>query len=52
MLVVSPFAKKNYISHIQMDDVSILKFIQGTFGLAPLNARNQLGSDIGDMFQF
>jgi hypothetical protein len=35
-----------------MDDVSILKFIQTTFGLAPLNARNQLGSDINDMFQF
>jgi len=52
MLVISPFAKKNYISHVQMDDVSILKFIQTTFGLAPLNARNQLGSDINDMFQF
>jgi phospholipase C len=52
MLVISPFAKKNYISHVQMDDVSILKFIQTTFGLAPLNARNQLGSDISDMFSF
>ena len=28
MLVISPFAKKNYISHVQMDDVSILRFIQ------------------------
>jgi len=52
MLVISPFAKKNYISHVQMDDVSILKFIQNTFGLAPLNARNQLGNDISDMFSF
>lgn len=52
MLVISPFAKKNYISHVQMDDVSILKFIQGTFGLQPLNARNQLSSDLGDMFSF
>ncbi len=52
MLVISPFAKRNYISHVQMDDVSILKFIQKTFGLAPLNARNQLGSDISDMFAF
>jgi phospholipase C len=51
MLVISPGAKKNYISHVQMDDVSILKFIQNTFGLAPLNARNQLGNDIKDMFQ-
>ena len=51
MLVISPFAKKNFISHIQMDDVSILRFIQRTFGLAPLNARNQLGNDLNDMFQ-
>ena len=52
MLVISPLAKKNYISHVQMDDVSILKFIQGTFGLPPLNSRNQMGNDIGDMFSF
>ena len=51
MLVISPFAKKNFISHIQMDDVSILRFIQRTFGLPPLNARNQLGNDLNDMFQ-
>ena len=52
MLVISPLAKKNFISHMQMDDVSILKFIQGTFGLTPINARNQLGNDLHDMFQF
>jgi phospholipase C len=51
MLVISPFAKKNFISHVQMDDVSILKFIQSTFGLPALNARNQLGNDLSDMFQ-
>jgi phospholipase C len=52
MMVISPFAKKNYISHVQMDDVSILKFIQATFGLASLNPRNQLGGDLSDMFSF
>lgn len=52
MMVISPFAKKNYISHVQMDNVSILKFVQNTFGLPPLNARNQLGSDLSDMFSF
>ena len=52
MLVISPFAKKNFISHVQMDDVSILKFIQSTFGLPALNARNQLGNDLSDMFSF
>lgn len=52
MLLISPFAKKNYISHVQMDDVSILRFIQTTFGLPALNARNQLGNDLSDMFSF
>jgi phospholipase C len=51
MLVISPAAKKNYISHVQMDDVSILRFIQETFGLSPLNARNQMGNDLSDMFE-
>ena len=52
MLVISPLAKKNYISHVQMDDVSILKFIQKTFGLPSLGARNDLtANDISDMFQ-
>jgi phospholipase C len=52
MLAISPFAKKNFISHQQMDDVSILRFIQSTFGLPSLNARNQLGNDLSDMFSF
>jgi len=52
MLVISPFAKKNYISPVQMDDVSILKFIQSTFGLPALNPRNQMGGDLSDMFSF
>lgn len=52
MLVISPFAKKNYISHVQMDDVSILRFIQETFGLSSLNARNSQSNDLSDMFSF
>ena len=52
LLVISPFAKRGYISHVQMDDVSILKFIQANFKLPPLNARNQSGNDISDMLQF
>ena len=52
MLVISPFAKKGYISHVQMDDVSILRFIQKNFELPPLNARNQSSNDISDMFSF
>jgi phospholipase C len=52
ILAISPFAKKNYISHVQMDDVSILRFIQKVHGLDPLNSRNQASADLGDLFLF
>jgi phospholipase C len=52
LLVISPFAKKNFISHVQADDVSILRFIQEVYGLQPLNPRNQISSDLSDMFNF
>ena len=55
MLVISPFAKKGHISHVQMDHVSILRFIQWNWGLPSLNSRNQLGGnniELLDMFQF
>ena len=54
LLVISPFGKRNYISHVQMDDVSILKFIQWNWGLGSLNPRNDSAAsgDIRDMFSF
>jgi phospholipase C len=54
MLVISPFAKRGYISHVQMDHVSILKFIQWNWSLPSLNARNSspASGDLRDMFQF
>jgi len=51
-LVISPFAKKGYVSHVQMDHVSILKLIQWNWKLGSLNPRNDLSGDMLDMFQF
>lgn len=51
LLVISPHAKQNFISHTQMDHISILRFIQTTFGLSSLNERNQQSSDISNMLQ-
>lgn len=51
-LVISPFAKKGYVSHVQMDHVSILKLIQWNWKLDSLNPRNDLSGDMLDMFQF
>jgi phospholipase C len=54
VLVISPLAKINYISHQQMDFVSILRFIQynwvlGPFSNAPQAAREQQSGDICDL---
>ncbi len=41
VLVISPFAKTDYISHQQMDFVSILRFIQWNWNLDELPAKAQ-----------
>jgi phospholipase C len=40
-LVVSPFTKAGHISHSYTDHVSILKFIEANWGLAPLTGRSR-----------
>jgi len=40
-LVVSPFTKGGHISHTYTDHVSILKFIEANWGLAPLTSRSR-----------
>lgn len=52
MLVISPFAKKRHVSHVRMDHVSVLRFIQWNWGLSTLNARNTKSEDIRNMFDF
>jgi phospholipase C len=36
-IVIGPFAKRGFVDHSQHDTLSILKTIERTFGLAPLN---------------
>ncbi|HYG98211.1 MAG TPA: alkaline phosphatase family protein [Terriglobales bacterium] len=52
LLVISPHAKRNYVSHVQLDNVSVLKFIQENWGLPPLNSRNQAATGLDDLFAF
>jgi phospholipase C len=54
VIVISPFAKNNYISHQQMDFVSILRFIQWNWGLGRFtdptqSAREQQSGDLCDL---
>ena len=52
MMVISPMAKQGYVSHVTMDDVSILSFIQWNWSLGSLNSRNGASGDMRDMFNF
>jgi len=40
-IVVSPYSKPGHISHTYTDHVSILKFIEANWGLAPLSKRSR-----------
>jgi phospholipase C len=40
-IVVSPFTKAGHISHTYTDHVSILKFIEANWGLAPVTSRSR-----------
>ena len=41
LIAVSPFARKGAVDHTYSDHVSILKFIEANWGLAPLPARSR-----------
>ncbi|HZP17509.1 MAG TPA: alkaline phosphatase family protein [Terriglobales bacterium] len=54
VILISTFAKKNYISHQRMDLASVLRFIQWNWGLGPFTdptqaAREQQSADICDL---
>jgi len=52
LLVVSPYAKRNYVSHEQLETASILKFAEYTFGLKALSAADGRASLPDDFFDF
>jgi phospholipase C len=33
LLCVSPYAKQGYVSHVQLESASVLRFVEDTFGL-------------------
>ena len=52
MLVVSPYAKSDYISHTQYELASILKFIEYNWSLGSLDSTDRRAANIIDMFDF
>jgi phospholipase C len=52
LVVISPFAKKNYVSHTVADFTAILKFIETRYGLPPLTNRDKAQMDMTEFFNF
>jgi hypothetical protein len=52
MLIISPYAKKGYISHTQYEFASVLRFIEERYGLAALGDRDATANDTTDSFDF
>lgn len=52
LIVVSPYAKAHYVSHVTHDFGSILRFIEETFNLPSLGYADARADDLSDCFDF
>jgi phospholipase C len=52
MIIVSPYARKGYVSHTQYEFASVLKFIEENWRLEPLHRADVRANSIGDAFDF
>jgi phospholipase C len=52
LIVVSPYAKKHFVSHTVMDTTAILKLIETRFGLAALTKRDAAQQSMTAFFNF
>lgn len=51
-IVISPFSKQHYVSHVVTDSTSWLTFVEDRFKLQPLTARDAAASNLLDFFDF
>jgi phospholipase C len=52
LLIVAPFAKQHYVSHVTHDFGSILHFIEELYRLPSLGYADSLADDLSDCFDF
>ncbi len=52
LIVISPYAKKNYVSHTVADTTAILKLIETRFNVPALTARDAAQPDMTEFFNF
>ena len=52
LIVVSPYAKRGYVSHQVFETASLLTFMEKNFGLSNLGARDATANDLSDCFDY
>ena len=52
LIVISPFAKKNYVSHTVRDYTAMLKLIETRFNVPALTQRDAAQADMSEFFDF
>ncbi len=52
LIVISPYSRHGYISHVQHEFGSILRFTEESLGLPTLNSTDALADDLSDCFDF
>jgi phospholipase C len=53
LIVISPYARKGYVTHVQYETSSVLRYIEDNFGLAPMAASDERANDpAGDAFDY
>lgn len=52
LIVISPYTKKGYVSHVTHDFGSVLHFAEAVFGLNSIGSTDGMADDLSDMFDF
>lgn len=52
MVVISPWVKPHYVSHLPMDYIAILRFIEKRFNVPSLTMRDSTAGNMNDFFDF
>ncbi|HLW52081.1 MAG TPA: alkaline phosphatase family protein [Candidatus Angelobacter sp.] len=52
LIIVSPFAKPNFVSHTPMDTTAVLKLLETRFQLSNLTKRDAAQADMSEFFDF
>jgi phospholipase C len=52
LIVIAPYARAHYVSHVQHEFGSMLKFTEETFALAALGTTDVRADDLADCFNF